>query len=242
VSWFRVNRGRLEYRGRITRDPFTAWTATKDGREAVARQARGIRFHLLGRSRGARRGMWRTLEAASRSEPVAAAIALEATYYMRLLASLCYASALPRTHIALHRLVLAPRAMAAGRAHAGVFARMADLPALAELDEALRAFFLHQLVIEMDAALRTAAPSPRRPVQAQDEWACVGVSIGMVWVDRILAGPDGTGHVFMYEFPRDSLSRRNRKALEQAIEQMAASASALSRAERFALIRSASLQ
>jgi hypothetical protein len=241
VSWFRVHRERLEYRGRITRDPFTKWTATKDGLEAVAREARGLRLRLFAGPRAGRR-LWRALEAASRTESVAAAISLETTHYMRALAGLCYTTALPRAHIALHRLVLAPRAMLAARAQAGVTERLARLPALAGLDEAVRAFFLHRLVIEMDAALRTSSPSARRPVQAQDGWACVGVSIGTVWVDRIFAGPDATGHLFMYEFPRERLSRRDRKALEAAIAQMAASASALSRAERFALMRTASLQ
>ena len=241
VGWFSVARGRLEYRGRITRDPFTKWTATQEGRQAVAREAQRLRFRLLGRSIRARHRIWRALDVAARTESVVAAIRSEATHYAHLLADLCYVGALPRAHVALHRLVLVPRAMVAGRAHAGVSARLGQVPALAGLDEAVRAFFLHRLVVEMDAALRKASASPRRPVQARDGWACVGVSLGMVWVDRVLAGPDGTGHVFMYEFPRDGLSRRDRKALEAAIDQIGAATSRLSRAERNALIRSASL-
>jgi hypothetical protein len=241
VSWFTVTRERLEYRGRITRDPFTKWTATKDGLEAVAREARSLRFRLFGHQR-ARRRLWRALDAASRTGPVAAALGLEADYYMQELTDLCYTTALPRAHIALHRLVLAPRAMIAGRARAGVLDRLSRVPALAGLDAGVRAFFLHQLAIEMDAALRGASPSPRRPVHAPDGWACVGVSVGTVWVDRIFAGPDGTGHAFMYELPRERLSRRDRKTLEAAIDQLAASVSILSRAERFAVMRSASLQ
>jgi hypothetical protein len=242
VSWFRINRGRLEYRGRITREPFTTWAATGDGLEAVARVAHGIRFSILGPSRSARRRLWRALEAASRTESIVAAFRVEAACYMRLLADLSYADALPRANIALHRLVLAPRAMISGRAHKGVAERLAKAPALAGLDEAVRTFFLNQLVIEMDAALQKASPSPRRSIYATDEWSCVGVSVGTVWVDRILAGPDGTGHVFMYEFPRQGLRRRGRKALEAAIAQMAASVSSLSRGERAALVRSASLR
>jgi len=241
VSWFRVNRERLEYRGRITRDPFTKWAATKDGLEAIAREARSLRFRLFGHQR-ARRRLWRALDAAARTDSVAAAIALEPDYYMQVLADVCYTTALPRAHIALHRLVLAPRAMIAGRADAGIAERLSQAPALAALDPAVRAFLLHHLVIEMDAALRKASPTPRRPVHAPDGWACVGVSIGTVWMDRLFAGPDATGHMFMYEFPREKLSRRDRKALEAAIEQMAASASALSRAERFAVMHAASLQ
>lgn len=205
-------------------------------------EPRGTRFSLLGRSRSARRRIWRALDTASRTEALASALGVEAARYMQLLATLAYADALPRAHIALHRLVLVPRAMTVGRAHAGVIERLAQAPALRELDEAVRAFFLDQLVVEMDAALRKATPSPRRPVEAQDGWACVGDRMEMVWVDRILAGPDGRGHVFMYEYPREGLRRRDRKALERAIEQLAASVSSLSRAQRAALVRSASLR
>jgi hypothetical protein len=242
MGWFRVKRGRLEYRGRITRDPFTKWTATKDGAEAVARVASGIRFGLLSRSRSARRRIWRALDAATRMESLARAIEAEATRYMQVLASLSYANALPRAHIALHRLVLVPRAMIAGRALTALLGRLAQAPALGALDEGVRIFFLNQLVIEMDAALVQASPSPRRPIQAHDEWACVGISKGMVWVDPLWTGPDGTGHVFMYEFPRAGLSRRDRKALEAAIADMTASVSSLSRAERASLVRAASLR
>jgi hypothetical protein len=242
MSWFRVNRGRLEYRGRITRAPLTKWMATSDGAAAVARVASGIRFSLVGRSRSARRQIWRALEAASRAESLTAALGVEATRYMQVLAALSYADALPRAHIALHRLVLVPRAMIAGRAQASLFERLAQAPALAGLDAAVRAFFLNQLLIEMDAALQTASPSPGHPIHAHDEWTCVGVTKGTVWVDPLWTGPDGTGHVFMFELPRAGLPRTRRKALEAAIDQMGASATSLSRAERAALVRAASLR
>ena len=58
------------------------------------------------------------------------------------------------------------------------------------MDEAVRIFLFDQLVIEMDGALQKASLSVRNPVQAQDEWACVGVSKGIVWVDPL--GPDPT--------------------------------------------------
>lgn len=240
MSWFRVNRGRLEYTGRITRGAFSRWADTSDGRDAIARAARGIRFSLFGRLRSARKRMWRALETASQSRTLADALNNEPTRYMHLLAGLAYADALPRAQVALHRLVLTPRAMIAGRAHAAVSERLGHAPELGELDGALRAFFLQQLVVEMDAALQKASPSVKRPVEAHDGWACVGVSIGTVWVDPMWAGRDGTGHVFLFEFPRAGLARRDRKALEKAIDQMAASVSSLSRLQRAELVRSAS--
>ena len=237
MRWFRVSRGRLEYRGRITREPFLRWTETKEGTAAIARVAAGIRFSLFGRSRAARRRIWRALEDASRGESLAAAVKMEAARYMEVLASLSYSDTLPRVHIALHRLVLVPRALIAGRARAAVFARLGETPALAGLDDSARIFFLEQLVKEMDAALQIGSPSPRRPVHAHDEWGCVGVSKGLVWADPLWTGDDGTGHVFMCEFPRAGLSRRDRKAVEAAITGMAASVSSLSPRQRSAMLR-----
>jgi hypothetical protein len=213
------------------------WTETKEGTAAIARVAAGIRFSLFGRSRVARRRIWRGLEDASRGESFTAAIRMEAAHYMEVLASLSYSDTLPCVHIALHRLVLVPRALIAGRARATLFARLGAAPALAGVDDAARIFFLEHLVKEMDAALQIGSPSPRRPIHAHDEWACVGVSKGLVWVDPLWTGADGTGHVFMCEFPRAGLSRRDRKAVEAAIAGMSASVSSLSTHERIAMVR-----
>jgi hypothetical protein len=240
VSWFRVNDGRLEYCGRITKAPFARWCETKKGREAIDRIARGIRFSLFGKRRAARRQLWRALDDASRSRDFVSAVGTEAARYMELLAASAYADALPRAHVALRRLVLAPRAMISGRAHLAMSQRLAPSPELAGVDESVRGFLIDQLVTEMDTALRKASPSPKRPVHAHEGWACVGVSVGMVWVDSLWSGPDGTGHVFLYEFPRDGLARRDRKALEAAIARMSSSVSSLSRTQRGALVRAAS--
>jgi hypothetical protein len=237
VRWFRVSRGRLEYRGRITREPFMRWTETKEGTAAVTRVAAGIRFSLFGRARAARRRIWRALEEASRRESLVAAIRMEAAHYMEVLAGLSYSDTLPRVHIALHRLVLVPRALIAGRARTALFARLSAAPALVDVDDSARIFLLEQLVKEMDAALQIGEPSPRRPVHAHDEWACVGVSKGLVWVDPLWTGADGTGHVFMCEFPRAGLSRRDRKAVEAAITGMAANVSSLSVRQRIDMVR-----
>jgi hypothetical protein len=242
MGWFQVSNGRLEYRGRITREPFNRWTATTEGTAAVARVAAGIRFSLFGRSHAARTRMWRAIEAASRVEPLATAITAEAARYMEILAGLSYADALPRVHLTLHRLVLVPRTLSAGRARTALFGRLDASPALAGLDEATRAFFLDQLVVEMDAAIQKSSPSPKRPVQAHEGWVCVGISKGLVWGDPLWSGPDGTGHLFMYELPRTGLPRRERKALEAAIAEMAGSVSALSRQERIDLVRAASVR
>jgi hypothetical protein len=205
----------------------------------VARAAAEIRFSPFGRSRAARRRIWRALDEAVRTEPVSAALAIEATRYMQALATLSYSDALPRVHIALHRLVLLPRAMATAYVRTELYKRLTSAGGLRGLDEPVRNFLFDQLIVEMDAALQTASPSAKRPVQAHDEWACVGVSKGLVWVDPLWAGTDGTGHVFMFEFPRPGMARPKPRELEAAIAEISAGVSSLSRLQRFALVRAA---
>ena len=239
MSWFRVVAGRLQYQGRITRAPFTKWTTTKEGASVVARVAGGIRFSLFGRAGAARRRIWRALDGAVRTDSVSAAMTAEAQRYMQALARLWYSDALPRVHIALHRLVLLPRAMVTAHVRVELCKRLSDTPGLRGLDEEVRNFFLDQAIVEMNAALQKGGPSPKHPVQAHDEWACVGVSRGLVWVDPIWAGVDGTGHVFMYEFPRPGMPRPKPRELTVAIGEMSAGVASLSRLQRFALVRAA---
>jgi hypothetical protein len=242
VSWFSVSSGRLQYRGRITRQPFTKWCATREGREAVAAAARGIRFSIFGRARSAQRRLWRELDAAARTDSFTSAVRAEPERFMQAMADVSYAEALPRTHVALGRLVLAPRTLVTGRARADVFARLMKLPALAAVDDAVRTFLLDQLVIEMDEALVSASPVPRRPVLAQAGWVCVGVRLDTAWADPLWAGPHGSGHLFMYERPPQRLSRRDYKALDAAIEQLGSSVTTLSRNARDAMLRAATLR
>ena len=242
VAWFTVKRGRLEYRGRVTRQPFAEWCATKEGVDAIARVAKEIRFSFVGRRRSATRRLWRALHAASRTEGFCAAIKAEPDHFLQAIADICYADALPRTHVALGRVVLTPRALAMGRARAGVFARLMTAPALADVDDAVRTFLLDHLVVEMDAALSQASPVPRRPVLAKDGWVCIGVRLGTVWAEPLWAGPYGSGHLFMYEMPRRKLTRREYKALDAAIDEIAGSVSTLSRTARDAMLRAATLR
>ena len=242
VRWFSVSGGHLQYRGRITRQPFTKWCATKEGSETIAGAAKGIRFSIFGRARSAQRRLWRELDTASRTESFTSAIRGEPERFMQAMADVCYAEALPRTHVALGRLVLAPRTLVTGRARADAFARLNKTPALAAVDDPVRTFLLDQLVIEMDAALVSASPAPRRPVLARDGWVCVGVRLDTPWADPLWAGPHGSGHLFMYELPPQRLSRRDYQALDAAIEQLGSTVSTLSRNARDAMLRAATLR
>ena len=241
MSWFIVKRGRLEYRGRINKQPFTEWCASNEGAAAIARAGKSIRFSLLGRTRAARRRLWRALETASRGQGFAAMVAGEGQRFAQAMADACYADALPRVHVAVGRLVLVPRALVDGKVRAAIFARLLHAPALSGIDEAVQTFVLERLVIEMDAALMKASPAPRRPVLAAEGWCCMGVRLGTVWADPIWAGTYHAGHLFMYELRDRQLTRRDYKALDAAIEHMSGTVSTLSRTARDAMLRAATL-
>src|SRR5688500_224728 len=103
AAWIRCSRGRLEYTGRITRAPFSAWTTTQEGRSAVDEVASRIRFALLGKTRAGSRRLWRQLVDAVRDDAVANTIVIETQTYMQHLSGLAYADGLPRGSALLRR-------------------------------------------------------------------------------------------------------------------------------------------
>jgi hypothetical protein len=223
---------------RLTRQPFLEWLQTADGAARLEAVRAGIRFRAFARTR-ARGRLWRPLETAARTAALRTALDEEARRFGGALEEVCYAQALPRAHVALRRLVLVPRTLAVARARTGLRTRLWNLPALADVDESVRAFFCEQLLIEMDRAVERAQPSVKRPVIAGDGWSCVGTERRYLWVDPLFAGAYGTGHFFMFEFPRTGLSRGQRKELEGAVKQLQQSIEYLSRVQRDALIRGA---
>jgi hypothetical protein len=240
VSWFHVSDGRLRYRGRVTRQPFAAWASTPDGKAAIDATAQELGFCLFGRSRAARRRMWRSLHAVATSEPVRAALEEESERFLAVWTELAYAPALPRVTIALHRLVVVPRTMIAARSLSGLTARLMSLPSFAALDAPLRAFLCDRLIWEMDAAIRRRTPSPRRPVSARESWACVAIDERFMWVDPIWSGRDWQGHVMMFEMPAARPSRKERREIEAAIARLQASLPQMSVGQRDGAVRTAS--
>jgi hypothetical protein len=239
VAWYKVSGGRLGFRGRVTRKPFRDWAATPEGAAAVDAVARELGFCLFGKTRTARRRMWRELEAAVADESVKAVLHASAEHYTTALAELAYAPALPRVAVALRRLVVIPRTMVAARGRSALNARLMACPAYADLNESLRAFLCHRLVLEMDDAVRRAKPSARRPVEAKEAWTCVGLDERFVWIDPLWSGRDWLGHVFMFEMP-ERASRKERRELEAAIETLQGSLPELSQVQRDGTVRSAS--
>jgi hypothetical protein len=238
MSWFVVKQGRLRYRGRLTRGPYLDWLKTPEGARALEAAARNYRFRPFSVAR-ARGRLWRALDSAARTASVRKAIEQEAIHFGTALGQVSFAPALPRAHVALHRLVLVPRALVAARARMGVRMRLWNLPAFANVDESVRAFFCEQLLIALDSAIDDAAASAKRPVEAGEGWSCVGADRPYVWVDPLWAGDHWLGHVFMYEFPRDGLSRAQRRELDEAVSDLRKSVALLSKLQRNALVRTA---
>ena len=239
MSWYRVTRGRLEYRGRITRLPFARWTDTPDGAAAILRAARRLRFARLGGAFRAKRRIWRVLDRAARSEPLSSGLRSAPDDYMAGLTALAYLPLLPSTFVSLHRLVVIPRAAVAARSAAALEERLASPGALDDLDGAVRRFFLDRVVRELDDAVLAGRPTPSRPIQAIEGWTCVGADPELQWMDPIWSGPEWTGHLFMYEYPRQGLARKDRRTLEAAILAIRGELSSISRLQRHDLLRAA---
>lgn len=239
MSWFRVSGGRLRYRGRITRQPFAEWAVTPEGQAAIVAAGAQLGFCLFGRARTVRRRMWRALSAAAASDAVRAALTAEPDRYLAVWTEVAYAPALPRLHVSLRRLVIVPRTMIAARALSALSSRLMSVPEYAALDAPARAFFSEQVIREMDAAIRRATPSPKRPVGAPERWACVAVDERFVWVDPLWSGRDWQGHVTMFEMPEEAPSRRERREIADAVDRLQRSLSEMSVVQRDGTVRSA---
>lgn len=240
MSWYKVSDGRLRYRGRVTKGPFTAWTATPEGTTAIDAEAKKIRFSLIGRQRAAKRRLWRELQSVIVEPWMQRALHAEPDHYLSVWAGLAYAPALPRVQVNLRRLVAVPRTMIAARALSGLTARLLAHPAFAALDAPLRSFFCSAVIAEMDAALRRAKPSPRRPARSREAWACIALDDRFTWVDPLWSGREWQGHVLLFEMPEPGLSRRERRELETVVENLQASIAGMSFVHRDATVRSAS--
>ena len=237
MSWFTVADGRLRFGGRVTKDPVREWLATADGSSAVAEAARRMRFSLFGRTRAARRRMSRVLLDAISAPAVRQIISGECETYVGAWTPLAYAPPLPRVSVEYRRVVVVPRVMIVWRVASRIMARLAGSVQAAEVPERFREFFSQWVVCRMDQAVRSAGPSPRRPLHAKESWACVAVDNEMLWVDMFGLGPEWLGHVLLFEMPESRLSRRDRQALEEAIARLSDSLPGLSRAQRDKTVR-----
>lgn len=237
MSWYKVSDGRVVYAGAISRDRYAAWVASKPGSQAIDAVAKGLGFRLFGRARAARNQIWRELVAVAKSDEGRSALQAAADLYLRTISTLAYAQGLPRAAVGLRRLVLVPRALVAGRARAAVSARLTECRAFAGRPLPERDFLFEAALLEVDAAVRAAGPSIQRPVRATDDWVCVGADTRFAWVDQYWSGAGWSGHWFMYELPREPMSRADRKAIDRAVAELHAGLSSLSRERRHALVK-----
>jgi hypothetical protein len=238
MGWFRIASDRLTYRGRLTQAPFEAWAKTSEGTAAIEDRAKADRLWMFAKGR-ARRRIWRELDSAGRSAGLGSVVQTEADRFIALLVEASHAPGLPRRTVALHRLVLVPRTMIAARARNAARQRLGRSESLASLDPRVRDFFIDQLVVEFDAAVASRKPTASRPVLTHDGWRSVGHETEYQWVDPMFSGPGWGGHILMFEFPRDGLSRSARKELDRAVQDVRASLKCIAPTERNDIVRMA---
>jgi hypothetical protein len=238
MAWFRVTSNRLLYRGRLSRAPFAAWAKTPEAAAAIDERARKDRLYIFRRTR-ARRRMWRELEIASRSESVRQAIQDEAGQFATVIVEASHAPGLPRRTIAFHRLVIVPRTLIAARARAGLRKRLFNSDGLRAVDPHVRDFLCEQLMTELDAAIGESRPSASRPLLTRDTWGCVGRDASYQWVDPMFSGEGWGGHLLMFEFPREGFTRKARKEVDRAVQELQNSLANISHLQRNAIVRMA---
>jgi hypothetical protein len=236
MAWFRVASNRLRYRGRVSQEPYTTWAGTSEGAATIEARARQDRLYVLPLRR-ARRRIWRELERASRSEHLREAIQSETDHFTAAAVAASHAPGLPRRTIAFHRLVIVPRTLIGARARTALHRRLFTSETLATLDPHVRDFFCEQVIVEIDAAVAESRPSVVRPVLTQDTWGCVGYNNDYRWVDPMFSGPGWGGHLVMFEFPREGVSRKTRKDVERAADELQSSLANLSRIQRDGIMR-----
>ena len=232
MAWFKVSGGRLCFRGRITKQLVSEWLTSEDGTAAVEAAASEIRFALFGRIRAARRRMRRELWQAIDAPAVHASITAECAPYLAAWAELAYTPSLPRVTIALHRLVIVPRTMILARTVVSRDEPPRRVSGDRDCPDPFKAFFARRVLCEMDAAIRRAAPSPKRPVHVHESWACVALDSDFTWIDPMWSGPEWRGHVMLFEMPSTPVQRRHRRELEVAIARFAQTLPTLSREQR----------
>src|SRR5262245_79741 len=238
MAWFRVASNHLRYRGRLSRDPYHVWARTSEGTAAIEARVKEDRLFLFRRSR-ARRRMWRDLERAARADVLRAAIQAEADHYSTVIVEASHAPGLPRRTIASHRLIIVPRTLIAARARSGLRRRLFNSEKLRQIDAPVRDFFCEQLVAELDAAIAKSQPSVYRPLMTGETWGCVGYDPEYQWIDPMFSGSGWGGHLLMFEFPREGQSRRTRKEVHGAVQDLGTSLANITHIQRNAIVRTA---
>jgi hypothetical protein len=224
MAWFRVASNRLRYSGHLSRAPYSAWAKTAEGAEVIAARAKANRLYLFPRSR-ARSRMWSELSVAARSDDIRKAIQSETDHFANAMVEASHAPGLPRRTIAYYRLVVVPRSVVAARARTALRRRL------------FNDFFCDQLVRELDLAIGESRPSVSRPVLTRETWGCVGRDTEYRWVDPMFSGEGWGGHLLMFEFPPERLSRKRRKEIEAAVEDLQSSLSNINHLQRDAIVR-----
>ena len=228
MSWYKVSDGRVVYAGALTREPVCHVDRDARGDPGDGDGRRGTRLpSLRPRARRAvagvagtrrRRAQRRGTRARCRTPPISTCARS---------ATLAYAQGLPRTTVALRRLVLVPRALVAGRARSAITARLAQCHAFAERPRPAA-----RLPVRGGALGRLTPPSAPRAGRRHVRSAPRGlghvrrrhpVRVGRPGTGPAPAGP-GTGSSTSIRASRSRapIARRSQRAVDRAARRRSA--------------------
>ncbi len=232
-SLIRYSHGRMTYTGRIPRPSFRAWTESPDARPILDAVAAHTRLSLLGKTRAARRRVWRQLNQAAQADGVLIGVQSEVDEYLTRMDRLAHADGLPCVGLHLRRLVLVPRVFLNAESYGRIDAILRAQPVFSSLESGhlLRTWFSVTVVESIAGAVAGAQPSPQRPAPAGEEWMTVGVNERFQW--RVaLEGPAWPGHYYVLELTRAPVTRALRKEAAEAIARLESTVASLSRSAR----------
>ncbi|HSC28069.1 MAG TPA: hypothetical protein VLD67_12385 [Vicinamibacterales bacterium] len=241
MNWIKLVRRVPVYSGRLPRPAsYDVW-ARGEGAAIIAGLAAGRRFSLFGRSRAARKAVWTELQRKAETGPLAAAIDRSVRQCVLAAGEIgVYPLRLPRALIDGYRLVAVPRVTWNARAFAAILRGLDADPDMQSLagGAPFRRFFMERLFEEVDLALVASSPSLRHPVPTGEGWFIVGFEPAASWLVPI-EGPERPGHFLVCEAPPAGLKSWPARRVQDAIAEVRAAVSTLSRRERDELLREA---
>jgi len=241
-SAVQYSRRRVRYTGRLDRRAFAAWCQSPEGQSVLKPIIAKTRFSLFGKQRAAQRRVWRELTGTARGSAILGAMQHHVESHFARLSRLAFARDLPVIGVGLHRLVAVPRLFANSVTDRELDVALRTQPALVSAGgrEALRRWFIHTLINDIDMATLAAKPTAKQPLPSGPDWIIVGVNDRFEW--RVpLQGPAWPGHYYLLELTHTPITRSIRKEAVKAVAQMEASLPGLSRVDRNEILRQAGL-
>jgi hypothetical protein len=206
MGWIKIVGKTLEYVGKLAQaEGFEEWAETQ-GIALIEKIASEKGFSLLGKKRAAKKELWEELKEAVTSNALRDEINDEAKVYQLCLARIANeVKSLPKSN-GSNPVIAVPRVILNDAALMMVSHRLRNSDELNKLKggDKQKEYFFNQLIRELDKALISARPSPKKPFPSEGDWLIVGFDRNFNWLSK-----DWLGHYYLYKpFQRGKLDHK----------------------------------